>query len=108
MRKYAVGDEPVPGYRLVRFLGSGSFSNVWEAVGPGEVEVALKIHGMQDKQGLKEFRAVRLVKNIRHPNLSPPYAFLLKDEHRTLHHRDAQASVELAGPTRPLIPMARG
>src|SRR5437016_11622741 len=99
MRKYAVGDEPVPGYRLIRFLGAGNFSHVWEARSPGDVRVALKILGMQDKQGLKEFRAVGLVKNIRHPNLSPVYAFWLKDENGNLVDDSNADSVHITGPT---------
>src|SRR5262245_55386603 len=103
MRKYAVGDEPVPGYRLTRFLGSGNFSHVWQARGPGEVEVALKILAVQDKQGLKEFRAVGLVKNIRHPNLSPLYAYWLKDEFGNLLDDTNQDSVNLRGKTTELF-----
>src|SRR5262249_1178758 len=44
-------------------------------------ECALKIISLVDKQGFKEFRAIRLVKRIHHPNLVPILAFWLKDEH---------------------------
>jgi serine/threonine protein kinase len=63
------GQEPVLGYRLVRRLGRGGFGQVWKAVGPGEVEVALKIVPLGQRAGDVEMRALQAVKNIRHPNL---------------------------------------
>src|SRR2546430_1021677 len=59
MHSYDVGAEPVPGYRLVRFLGRGGFGQVWQAEGPGGVEAALKIISLEGSQGLKEFRAIK-------------------------------------------------
>ncbi len=103
MRQYAVGEEPVPGYRLVRFLGRGNFSEVWQAKSPGSVQVALKILSLQDKQGPKEFRAVGLVKNIRHPNLSPLYAYWLKDEYGHVLADTNQDSINLRGRSTELI-----
>ena len=79
MRSYAEGDEPVPGYQITRFLGAGGYGTVWVAKSPGDVEIALKIINLQG-QGLKEFRAVGIVKKLRHPNLIPIYAYWLKDE----------------------------
>ena len=80
-RSYTKDDEPVGGYRLVKFLGRGGFGEVWKASAPGGTEAAMKIINLGDKQGLKEFRAIRLVKSIRHPNLVPINAFWLKDEY---------------------------
>ncbi|HEY5312019.1 MAG TPA: serine/threonine-protein kinase, partial [Pirellulales bacterium] len=77
---YEAGDEPVPGYRLDKFLGEGAFGQVWRAVAPGGTETALKIISLSGRQGLKEFRALRLVKGLRHPNLVPIFAYWLKDE----------------------------
>lgn len=79
LRTYGVGDEPVPGYRLVRFLGRGGFGEVWEALAPGGTHVALKIINLGTKQGLKELRAIKLVKQVQHANLVPINAFWLKD-----------------------------
>ena len=76
---YTEGDEPIPGFRLSQILGWGRFGEVWKATGPGGITVAVKIIPLSSRQGLKEFRAIRLVKQIRHPNLVPIMAFWLKD-----------------------------
>ncbi len=76
---YTEGDEPVPGFRLAQLLGWGRFGEVWRASGPGGITVAVKIIPLSTRHGLKEFRAIRLVKEIRHPNLVPIMAFWLKD-----------------------------
>jgi len=60
--------EPIPGYRLETRLGKGGFGEVWKAVGPGKVEVALKFVPCGSAA---ELRALQAVKNIRHPNLLP-------------------------------------
>ena len=78
-RRFKAGDEPVPGYKLVGFLGRGGFGEVWKAAGRG-VDVALKIIDLGGKTGYKEFKALKLVKLIRHPNLVPIVGFWLTDE----------------------------
>ena len=79
---YTQGDEPIPGsgYRLESFLGRGGFGEVWKAIAPGGAEAALKIIRLGGLEGRKEFRALQLVKKIRHPNLVPIFAFWLKDK----------------------------
>jgi serine/threonine protein kinase/cytochrome c-type biogenesis protein CcmH/NrfG len=79
---YHEGDEPIPGagYRLVQFLGRGGFGEVWKATTPGGAEAAVKIIPLGGAEGRKEFRALQLVKRIRHPNLMPLVAFWLKGE----------------------------
>ena len=77
--RYREGDEPVPGYWLVRPLGRGNFGEVWEAVGPGSIHVALKIVQLGDRQSEKELNALRLMRNIRHSNLVPLFGFWVKN-----------------------------
>jgi serine/threonine protein kinase len=102
MREYAVGDEPVPGYQIIRPLGAGGYGTVWVAKSPGDVEIALKIINLQG-QGLKEFRAIGIVKRLRHPNLIPIYAFWLKDEFGNFLDSSAQDSINLRGKHSELI-----
>jgi len=74
------GDEPIPGYRLVAFLGKGGFGEVWKANAPGGIPVALKIIALNSQQGSKELRALQKVKLLSHPNLNKIQAFWLRDE----------------------------
>jgi serine/threonine protein kinase len=92
---YTEGDEPVPGFRLVRPLGWGRFGEVWQATGPGGIQAALKIVSLGGREALREFRALTLVKHVRHPHLVPVLAFWLKD------HGGNFVDVELLGDTLP-------
>lgn len=74
------GSEPIPGYRLVEYLGGGSLGEVWRASGPGGTQVALKFVNLRRRGTLHEFRALEQVKNIRDPHLVPVVAYWLLDE----------------------------
>jgi hypothetical protein len=89
IRNYKVGDEPVPGYWLTAFLGSGGFGEVWKATAPGGTEVAIKINNLAMKGALKEFRSLKLVKRIQYPNLVPILAIWLKNAQGEILHEDA-------------------
>lgn len=78
-REYKVGDELVPGFRLSGFLGRGGFGQVWRCEAPGGAELALKIIDLDREEGLREYRALRLVKRIRHANLVSVVACWLRD-----------------------------
>ncbi len=80
-QEFAAGCEPVPGtgYRLLSVLGRGGFGEVWKATAPGGAEVAIKVIRLGGREGRKEFKALQLVKKVRHPNLVPTIAFWLLD-----------------------------
>jgi serine/threonine protein kinase len=103
-RMYGKGDQPVPGYRLMQFLGRGGIGEVWKASAPGGTECAIKIINLGEKQGLKEYRAIRLVKRIHHPYLVPIMALWLKDEEGNLLGDSSDSgSVALKGEEAELI-----
>jgi serine/threonine protein kinase len=67
-RVLKVGFEPIPGYRLLAPLGSGSFGTVWKCEAPGGLVKAIKfVEGVADGPAAQELRALERVKSIRHP-----------------------------------------
>src|SRR5262245_31039008 len=107
---YSQGDEPVPGFRLVSLLGERAGSQVWKAVAPGGAEIALKVVALTDGYALKELRALRLYRRIRHPNLVPLLAFWLKDEEGSFLSEEllAESPPATRAPTELLIAMGLG
>jgi len=58
-------------YRLERFIGSGTFGEVWVAVDKAtDIEVAVKIYASMDEKGLKEFKdEFKISFELNHSNL---------------------------------------
>ncbi|MFM2094272.1 MAG: Serine/threonine-protein kinase StkP, partial [Planctomycetota bacterium] len=113
-RFFRPNDEPVPGYKLVEWIGSGQFGQVWKAAGPGGVPVAMKIiESAGSVEGRKELRALRLLKNIRYNSLVPLIGFWLKDENDQLLDEESLDSaglndVALAGMRATQVAAAQG
>src|SRR5690349_22630083 len=78
---YRVGDQPVPGYTLVRELGRGAMGVVWLAQTDSGFERALKIINLQQRGGKKEYRGLRTIKQrkLLHGNLLTLIDYWLKD-----------------------------
>jgi serine/threonine protein kinase len=79
------GAEPVPGYRLMARIGVGSSAEVWKAVGPGGVPLAMKFIHLGEEDEVVEarspasirkvcrdsLRSLELMREVRHANLLP-------------------------------------
>jgi serine/threonine protein kinase len=93
---FNIGDQPVPGYRLTRELGRGTFGVVWLAVTENGFERALKIVNLEQKGGKKEFRALRLIKDrkILHGNLLTLIDYWLLDRDGTIISSPNQVSLD--------------
>lgn len=64
-----VGDQPIPGFYLVRRRGRGGFGEVWESEASGGFLVALKFVRLSSRAQSAELRALEFVRGIHHPNL---------------------------------------
>ncbi len=72
----SIGDEPLPGYRLIAPLGRGGFGEVWKCLAPGGLQKAIKFVAedaatrAEGRTPLRtEYEAFLRVKGIRHPFL---------------------------------------
>lgn len=68
------GTEPLLGYRLNRFIGKGSYGEVWRATSPDGKAVALKLLRCGSQQvASRELRALQSIRQLQHPNLLKTY-----------------------------------
>src|SRR5689334_19338673 len=80
--EYRVGDQPVPGYTLIRELGRGAMGVVWLAQTESGFERALKVINLTQRGGKKEYRGLRTIKQrkLLHGNLLTLIDYWLKDD----------------------------
>lgn len=71
----------IEGYTLVKRIGRGSFGEVWQATGPGNIPLAMKIIPMEGGLDVSELRSLNLFKNIHHPHLLSIFGFWFKENH---------------------------
>ncbi|MGE3808407.1 MAG: serine/threonine-protein kinase [Gemmataceae bacterium] len=93
-----IGMEPFPGYRLLAKRGKGGFAEVWEAEhknGNKVANVALKfLSGFDSRSAPREIRAIQMVKQLNHPNLTKVHQVLLHGSYLIISMELADGSLQ--------------
>jgi formylglycine-generating enzyme required for sulfatase activity len=87
------GASPVPGYKLLYWLGGGGCGEVWRAEGPGAIPAALKFIRLDEPAGPLEVRALDLMKDIRHPHLLSMFGAWERDRRLIIAMQLAEGSL---------------
>jgi serine/threonine protein kinase len=69
---YQVNSEPIPGYRMTKYLGRGGVGEVWQVEAPGKVAKAVKLIPLENTEALlsdRELQGLAKIRSIRHPYL---------------------------------------
>jgi serine/threonine protein kinase len=86
---------PKQGYRILGRLGSGTNGEVFRALAPGGVEVAIKRlrHPLDDKGARRELQALELIRSLRHPFLLQTHAYQVEDDRLNIVMELAEGSL---------------
>jgi serine/threonine-protein kinase len=79
-----VGDEPVPGCRLLEDLGGSAFYKLWKVQGPDGQTKLWKVIDLVVGNAAVETRTLGLLVQLRHPNLNTLTNFWQIDDGKTL------------------------
>src|SRR4051795_3519541 len=78
------GQEIIPGYRLRAVLGKGGYGEVWDALGPGNVAVALKLVPLEEQLAGPDLRSLQMLPVLRHPSLLEVHGIHISGGHLIL------------------------
>ena len=81
---FAIGEEPVPGYKVVESLGGSGFYRMWKVIAPDNSTRQWKQIDMVIGNAAVETRTLGLLIKLRHPRLNTLTNFWQLDEGRTL------------------------
>jgi serine/threonine protein kinase len=92
MRTLPVGE----GYQLLQRIGRGQFGEVWRALAPGGVPVAVKriFRPMDDDGSQRELKALHKIRELGHPYLLQIQSFQAFEDHLTIVMELADGSLE--------------
>jgi serine/threonine protein kinase len=82
----SVALKPLSGYERLELLGRGEFGEVWKALAPGGVEVALKfiLRTLDHDATRRELKALEKIKQLHHPFLLQTHSFGMLDGKLTI------------------------
>ncbi len=83
-RVLLVGDEPIPGYKLLEDLGGTAFYRHWKVRTPQGLQRLWKIVDLVVGNAAVETRTLGMLVQLRHPNLNTLSNFWEMDEGKTL------------------------